>query len=645
MAFVSPRLLARNAAVTARRFPLSLICGAVAALAGIIMVGEETEDPWIRLMAVAGLGIPLFTFEAIATRERLRPVFLWLFRAFLAAILVLFHLASDGWTDESFGIRITQLAFAFHLVIMVGPGLFRSKIPTLWHHNKRIFLRFVLGVIYAGVLFGGLAGGLAALQSLFGVSIPYETYFWLFFLLAFVFHPWFVLAGIPKSLKELEDDEYPSVIRVFAQYVLVPLVCLYFLILTAYLVRVVILSDWPSGWIGNLISALAMAGILSIVLVHPERDRPGREWIAKYSRWFWIAILPQTGMLGAAIWQRIDQYGITEHRYMLVIGTLWLAGSALYVLARRPAGLRWISLSLGALALLTFIGPWSAYEVSRRGQSSRLESMLAGHGGFVEGRLTAVDAPIPSEDVDQFNDIFRYLIERHGTRAVDPWFDGGVRALIPEGSDLGERGRDAYELTRIVRNHLALSREFAPAEVVEDGPPTDFELRSKEQVVAAPFEWESEGAVGPDGEPMEGALAVLVDADLLGGRYSVVGLELSGENAREGSSDEEIRVDFETGSESSLAMRLGERRYVGSYEHTLKAARVPLVKGEDLIFLPREAMTVELMAEAEEGPQQNAEETPSGLWVMAFVTYMRFNEGELKKATGVVVMLQGPGSP
>ena len=36
-----------------------------------------------------------------------------------------------------------------------------------------------------------------------------------------------------------------------------------------------------------------------------------------------------------AIWKRVDQYGITERRYFLIVLSLWLAGIAVYYTVRR----------------------------------------------------------------------------------------------------------------------------------------------------------------------------------------------------------------------------------------------------------------------------------------------------------------------
>ena len=45
--------------------------------------------------------------------------------------------------------------------------------------------------------------------------------------------------------------------------------------LLAYLVKIVAGGEWPSGWIGWLVTSVAVAGLLGFLLVHPLRDDAG----------------------------------------------------------------------------------------------------------------------------------------------------------------------------------------------------------------------------------------------------------------------------------------------------------------------------------------------------------------------------------
>src|SRR5690606_27206240 len=98
-----------------------------------------------------------------------------------------------------------------------------------------MFLRIITAVIFSGVLFAGLAGAIAALHALFGLDFRDEWYGRLFLWIAGIFNTIFFFAGIPEDAEALErEHDYPKVLKVFTQFVLVPLVTIYLLILLAY---------------------------------------------------------------------------------------------------------------------------------------------------------------------------------------------------------------------------------------------------------------------------------------------------------------------------------------------------------------------------------------------------------------------------
>ena len=157
-------------------------------------------------------------------------------------------------------------------------------------------------------------------------------------------------------------------------------------------------------------------------------------------------------MLLLAITQRIGQYGITERRYLLFVLAVWLGATALFYAVSRSREIKGIPLSLAVLGLLTFVGPWSAYDVSQRSQVGRLEGLLTEHGVLREGRVSpaAAEVPVevPAEDWRQINDILHYLAGWHGTAGIDGWFEGGVATVdtIGDGtapSSWAEAGRRA----------------------------------------------------------------------------------------------------------------------------------------------------------------------------------------------------------
>jgi len=419
--FISIRQAAGDARVAFRRFPLVLVCAAVAAVLGIIMVSGPGDDfARFRWLATCTLGLPLFVaFETTCERRGWTGSRRVTLLGAGVLVLVGFFLLSGGWTMTMLATRYVQSSVAFHLMVAFLPFTAYPARQAFWQYNRTLFLRFLLAGLYTTVLFVGFAVAILAIDKLFAVHVDAEVYGYLWVVLAFVFDSWFFLGGVPDDIDALEHrTDYPLGLKVFAQFVLIPVVTIYLLILSAYLVRVLATRIWPSGWIGWLVSSVAATGTLALLLVHPIRDREDSRWVDGYGRWFYVALLPSIGMLVVAIFQRLDQYGFTERRYFLLILAFWLAAVALYYGITASRNIRLIPVTLCILAIASIAGPWSAYSISERSQANRLSNLLTAQGLLVDGTLRRSTAEAPPEVSREISATMRYLVGSHGSTSL-----------------------------------------------------------------------------------------------------------------------------------------------------------------------------------------------------------------------------------
>ena len=431
MRFPSLDRLAAAARATLQRFPLVLTSAAVAAAAAILGVHASGEErAYVRLLVAAQLGIPLF-FAIAMLGERSR----WEGRRragvalLVAALLAGFYLAWPRWSDPVAAARLVQLTVGAQLLVATLPYLRVREPNGFWQYNRRLFLRLLEASIYSGVLFLGLVVALVAVDQLFGIDVSGDAYFDLFIVVGFLVNTWIFLAGVPTNLERLDSDpEYPHGLKVLSQFVLLPLVTVYLAILTVYLGKVLVTRVWPSGWIGYLVSSVAGLGILSLLLVHPIREREENRWVATYGRWFYLALFPSIAMLLLAIGKRVGQYGVTEKRYFLVVLAVWLAAIAIHETVRHGRSLKLVPVTLCVLAFVTSFGPWGAYSVSRRSQMQRLSALLSSYGIVAEGQVRAPVREVSLEDRREISAVLRYLVATHGTGSLASWFDGEVPA-------------------------------------------------------------------------------------------------------------------------------------------------------------------------------------------------------------------------
>jgi hypothetical protein len=191
--------------------------------------------------------------------------------------------------------------------------------------------------------------------------------------------------------------------------------------------KILIAWDWPQGWVSRLVLGFATAGISSLLLLYPIREKAENIWIKKASRWLNVLMIPLVIMLLLALWRRISEYGITEGRYIAIILGFWLGIIVVYFILSHTKSIKIIPVSLCILALFISFGPWSAFSVSEKSQVDRLQDFLTKNNILVESRIQEALATVPRDDVRQISSIIAYLHDIHGYDRIQSWFSKSLK--------------------------------------------------------------------------------------------------------------------------------------------------------------------------------------------------------------------------
>ncbi|NJL13009.1 MAG: DUF4153 domain-containing protein, partial [Microscillaceae bacterium] len=361
------------------QYPMVLLSAGLATFLGMTLIDYQLEPPpWhINLMLLAFQGIPLFLgihllnlrYPEASGQNRL----CWLGAVGLLAFQ--FWLFADPPNVRDF-FRYGLLQVSFHLLVAFAPYWTGRQENGFWQYNQRLFLRILAAALYSSVLYLGIAASLLSISVLFDMEIEPTIYARLWVLMVGLFNTWFFLGGVPRDFAELEaDDFYPRPLKLFTQFVLLPLVSLYGLILFGYALKILITWNLPQGLVSYLVLAFSVTGIFSLLLIHPLREKEGHQWIKIFAQFFFLALLPLLALLFVAIGRRILDYGLTEPRYIVLVLAFWLLGLSLYFVLRSQAEIRFIPISLAVLMLLSAYGPWSASSVSEYSQLRRLDAI------------------------------------------------------------------------------------------------------------------------------------------------------------------------------------------------------------------------------------------------------------------------------
>jgi hypothetical protein len=437
--------LIEKASHTFKRFPLAILIAMIGSIFGCLITHLdnnkiETHQWYTNMVMSCYLGMLLLVaIAAFLERQSFGIALKIIIQTIGIAITVAyFYSLPTNWKDALVGfhaMRFALYSFGLHFLIAIAPFIATKEINAFWQYNKVIFLRILTSLLYSGVLYAGLSLALLAIDKLLSVNINYRLYIYLWIVLSGIFNTWFFLAGFPSDYNQLEQsDDYPKGLKVFTQYILLPIITIYLLILYAYMSKIIITHKWPFGWVSYLVLYFSVGGILSLLLIYPIRLLASNKWILTYSRFFYYAIFPLIILLFFAIERRISDYGITELRYFVILLALWLLFIASYFSISKNKNIKLIPQSLCLIAFLSSFGPWGVFNVSLRSQENRFISILSKNNLLVNGKVIKATKQPSFGERKRLSSVVSYIVSNHGYKVLQPYYSQNLDSLVKKDS-------------------------------------------------------------------------------------------------------------------------------------------------------------------------------------------------------------------
>jgi hypothetical protein len=427
MKFPSLQTFVNSIRSVLQRFPLEIgfaLLGTIAASVFIEIsdLNLAAESLCMRLILISNLGLVLSLSFSLFSESHSHSVLKKnLFRVLLIIILVGLFFLIDPLKRETDFFRFILLALAAHLSVSFAPYFGKSHINAFWQFNRIIFLRFLIGGIYSAALFLGLAAAVGSMNFLFNFNFEWDTFALLWVLIAGIFQTVFFLSGVPENLDGIEEDKsYPAGLKIFTQFVLIPLATVYAVILLAYEAKILIEFELPKGLVSNLILGYAVFGILSLLLIYPIRNQDENKWLKTFSRSFYYVLIPLIVLLLWAVLARVIDYGITEERYFLIILAAWLAFINAYFLLSKSQNIMIIPFSLCLLTILSVYGPQGAFSTSKRSQINELKLLFQKHQSLERDKIITLKVKPGKADMTRMINIVDYLVSMHGLESFSP---------------------------------------------------------------------------------------------------------------------------------------------------------------------------------------------------------------------------------
>lgn len=402
-----------------REYPMVLLMSFLGAVSLMCFAhGNFNSHPnffvFVKFALVACLGISLM-FALKILSQRVGKRLLLEMAGVLFLIFFYFLLPKDEkyFTDRYIFLILPTFILS-HLLVSFIAFFGKEKEMNFWQYNKNLFLNLFLTAVFTGVLTGGVELAILAVDKLFDFNFNERYYIETFYFLAIFGSSFIFLLFNEKGLFHLEKDgTYPVILKFFTQYILIPLLIIYAVILYFYSAKILFNWELPRGWVSYLILAYSLVGILALLLVHPLKESSTKSWVRIFSKIFYYTLIPLLILLFTAIFTRILEYGYTEPRYFVLLTAIWLTGVVFYFISARRPSIKFVPVSLFVFGLFSLIFPYlNTFSVAKRSQKTELQNILSQNNLLENGKINFTKK-ISDRVAEEVSNKFDFLAKRN----------------------------------------------------------------------------------------------------------------------------------------------------------------------------------------------------------------------------------------
>ncbi|MGP6140161.1 DUF4153 domain-containing protein [Jeotgalibaca sp. A127] len=409
------------------RYPVTILWLLVVATLNAMQI-QNDFDLYSRWLYTALTGVMLAAvaqhlYEHFFVKENNR----WLlaFLAVVLAILYYFSLPSNNQYDLIYPIRTIVLLFALFIAFIWIPTI---KSDRLYFHSNFliIFESVMMTFLMAVVLSIGVSAILGSVDFLL-FNFDSRVYGHAFNIIGTLFAPIYFLSLIPNYKKTNPTDadhatKVPRFLEILLVYIVIPLVAIYTLVLTAY----VVLNIGGEFWTNNLLEPLLVSYAIIVIVVYLLVCNIDHKYSRLFRRIFPKIMLVVVLFQTAASILRIQNLGITHGRYYVILFGIFATVAAIIFSFFPKERSGWIAPVLIALSLISVAPVIDAFSVGRGSQQNLLERKLQENDMLVADEIVP-NSQIPLEDKVAITKSVDYLTV---------WGDVDQVSFLPDNFDI-----------------------------------------------------------------------------------------------------------------------------------------------------------------------------------------------------------------
>lgn len=420
-----------------RKYPVLLI---VAFLQTLIILNYihidykayGTAEFYLKLLLCGFISMPLIYSAGYWQRISGKIQWIsWLLVAILTGLAAWQIWDIPKFTDV-LGYRVAGWIATGILIALAAPIRFWRGENAYWIYLKNLITAVVVAGLYSLVLCIALSLARAALVNLFQIESPgfsYEDIAIVCFvaLLSLLF-----VAVIPDQKEQEEAGPAPAFIKPIVVFVFLPLSILYIGILYAYGFRMLLLGEWPRGWVTYLVFSAAILTIVTYIICHPMRDE--RQTFVRLTRHcLFPALLPLTIIQLMSIGMRISQHGYTFNRVVVLSLGIWLLLTTIYQVFIKKKTLMWFPLSFLAFTMWVLFSPWSGFELDKQERKNKIREVLQSFEPPLEMIPEKSNViKLGSEKVQELSAAIMDAAYMHGISAVEQFIPDSCLLIVKE---------------------------------------------------------------------------------------------------------------------------------------------------------------------------------------------------------------------
>ncbi len=259
----------------------------------------------------------------------------------------------------------------------------QRNVQMAWSLARALLVAGILYLLYVAIAF--------TIVSLFDISYKWNSWYGQAAVLLF--------CGLaPVLFFAMEDHPETIEIRrfwaVLLNWVLTPALLIYTGVLYVYAAKILFTWNLPKGGVAIMVTVFFVIFFAAKMLQMLTEPQPFK-WF--YDR-FGLFVLPLLALFWTGVARRLADYGLTESRYYLLLGGLFMTCCVLIFLFRNRRG--YFALATGSLAvvLLTVLVPSLRGErIAQRAQVQRVRTMAKQLGRLNDDGTLRLPEPDPAD--------------------------------------------------------------------------------------------------------------------------------------------------------------------------------------------------------------------------------------------------------